>query len=133
MVAHYPSMETNKSAVDEKEHSSTTFPTSAMNDSSTFLRSGFCKNPKTKMHFTFLTAVPYFQIIPLFITITHRKYTNLYYGYDSTAFCLVKSEDELQIRKRYIIYGKVSKSKTYFIESYGHEQIEYKKLCHMLL
>ena len=102
-------------------------------ESSTFLRSCRCPETPTKMQFNFLTCSQFNEVKIFFITITKKKFSNVYYGYDSTSFCLVRYGYELKPGQRYIIYGKLSKLKLYFIDCICAEEIVYKDLCYFLV
>lgn len=102
-------------------------------ESSSFLKSIFCSSAKTTMQFNFIIKTPLNEIRVFYITITKKRFENIYYGYDSTAFCIIRYSGELNIGSRYIMYGKLSKLKTYFLDCLETELIEYKKLCYMIL
>lgn len=106
---------------------------SIFKDSSTFLRGYVCKNVKTKIDFNFINVSEHNTILGFFITIFKAKSQNIYYGFDSTAFCIVKSNKKLILNLRYLIYGKLSKKKYYFIDLLEAEPIYYKELCYWLL
>lgn len=106
---------------------------SMFKDTSSFLRGQVCQNARTRLHFNFITASAFNEIKIFYITITRKKYSNIYYGYDSTAFCLVRHEKELRVGVRYVAYGKLSKLKLYFIDCMEACEIEYRELCQFLL
>lgn len=102
-------------------------------ESSTFLRSKFLPKPSTRLFFNFILCSPQNQIRTFFITIIKKKFPNIFYAYDSSSFCLLKSTRNLQNGKRYLVYGKLTKNKYYFLESMKEEEIDYKELCYSLL
>lgn len=106
---------------------------SVFKDSSTFLRGDVCKSSKTSVSFNFLTQSLHGIVMPFFITITRKRFPNVYYGYDSTAFCIIRCEAPLKLGVRYTIYGKLSKIKMYFIDCMEATPVDYKELCYWLL
>lgn len=102
-------------------------------ESSTFLKSKNVPRPTPHVFFNFVISSPLNQIKLFFITVIRKKYSNVFYGYDSSSFCLLKCERNLKKGKRYMIYGKLSKNKLYFLECLKEEEIDYKELCYMLL
>ncbi|ORD96347.1 hypothetical protein HERIO_1727 [Hepatospora eriocheir] len=67
------------------------------------------------------------EFLCYFITVTQKRSNRHYFGYDSSAFCIILTNDELEINERYSIYGKVRFKGVYFIESYYIEKIDYKE------
>ncbi|KAI4291493.1 hypothetical protein PAPHI01_0767 [Pancytospora philotis] len=102
-------------------------------DASTFLRSGACSAAKTSLSFNFVALSPLDIVLPFFISITRQRFSNIYYGYDSTAFCIVRSTEPLEPGVRYIVYGKLSKGKRFFLDSMKATVVDYKELCYWLL
>lgn len=100
---------------------------------STFLKDPACQNVLPHFDFNFIATTEHNVIKPFFITITAQRFSNVYYAYDSTAFCIVKYNKHLDKGKRYIIYGKVSKLNLYFVECLGADEICYKNLCYSLI
>lgn len=89
--------------------------------------------PSTRVHFNFLVISPLKQVAIFYLTVIKKKFPNIYYGYDSTAFCLIKCNSLLESGKRYIIYGKLSKNKLFFVDCLSFEELDYRSLCYMLL
>lgn len=67
------------------------------------------------------------------ITIIKKKFPNIYYGYDSTAFCLIKSQFTLKNNKRYQIYGSLTKNKLFFLDAIKADLLDYKVLLYNIL
>lgn len=103
------------------------------NESSTFLKSKRIPLPLTKIFFNFVLTSELNEIRVFFITIIKKKFSNVYYGYDSSSFCLLKCPRRLEKGERYLIYGKLTKNKLYFLECMKEEKINYKELCYMIL
>lgn len=101
------------------------------NERSTIIRQS--GTPPSKIHFNFLITSAFRQVKIFFITIVKKRFPNIYYGFDSTAFCLLKYSKRLVQNRRYIVYGTLSKNKLYFIDCLKADEIDYKKLCYMLL
>lgn len=102
-------------------------------ESSTFLKSNLLPKPSTRLFFNFILCSPFDQIRTFFITIIKKKFPTVFYAYDSSSFCLLKSERNLEKGRRYLIYGRLNKNKYYFLESIKEEEIDYKELCYSLL
>jgi hypothetical protein len=106
---------------------------SSMKESSTFLRGPLCRNAKTTHTFLFLVEAPLDTVSVFYVTVTRKKFENVYCGYDSTAFCLVRSTLPLVPGQRYVIYGRLSRIKTFFLDSLNAEPLRYLDLCYCLL
>jgi hypothetical protein len=102
-------------------------------ESSTFLRSKRCPEPQSRIGFNFITVSPLSEIRVFFVTVTRRKFPTVYYGFDSTAFCLLRYAGRLQKDRRYMIYGRLTKNKYYFIDCIDVKEIVYRDLCYLLL
>jgi len=89
--------------------------------------------PRTQIIMNFLASVELSTICGLFLTITRKKYKNVYYGYDSSAFCLIRTLEELVIDKEYHVYGRVMKRKFYFVDCIAVKEIDYREVCSMIL
>ncbi|ELA41013.1 uncharacterized protein VICG_01972 [Vittaforma corneae ATCC 50505] len=103
------------------------------NESSTFLRSKHLPRPHTQIFFNFILASPLNEVRAFFITVIKKKYPNVFYAYDSSSFCLLKCNRNLKKGQRYVVYGKLTKNRLYFLESLKEEEVDYKELCYMLL
>lgn len=100
--------------------------------------SSFLKNIKlpalhTQIRFNFLIHSSLGEIRTFLITIIKKKFPNVFYAFDSTSFCLLRSERTLKRNQRYLVYGKLSKNRYFFLESLREEEINYKELCYMLI
>lgn len=102
-------------------------------ESSTFLRSAKVPEPPTKHFFNFIEYSRHDIMLSFYVTISRKKFQNIYYGYDSTSFCLVRSTYPLAINRRYIIYGRLSKARLYFLDSTAVEELDYKAFCYSLV
>lgn len=101
------------------------------NQKSSFIKQS--ETPPSKIYFNFLISSSFNQVKIFYITIIKKKFPNIYYGFDSTAFCLLKYKNNLEQNKRYLIYGTLTKNKLYFIDCLKVEDVDYKRLCYMLL
>jgi len=106
---------------------------SIYNDSSTFLNSKRLPRPATHVFFNFVLSSPLNDIRLFFITVIRKKFPNVFYGYDSSSFCLLRCDRDLKKGKRYLIYGRLTKNRLYFLECLREEEIDYKELCYMLV
>lgn len=102
-------------------------------DRSSFLQGVVCQNFPTRMSFSFIACCVYDEVRPFFVTITARKSRTVFYGHDSTASCIIRCEDSLRIGTRHILYGKLSKINSFFMDCLGAEALDYKVVCHWLL
>lgn len=100
---------------------------------STFLKNRKTTHAHTRIRFNFLNTSPMSEIRTFLITIIRKKFPNIFYAFDSTSFCLLRSERDLKRNQRYLIYGKLSKNKFFFLESLKEEEINYKELCYMIV
>lgn len=100
---------------------------------STFLRSKHLPKAPTKLTYNFILSSELNIVSIFFITVTMKKFPNVFYAYDSTSFCLLRSERNLKKGQRYIVYGKLTKRKFFFLESLKEIEIDYKELCYMLV
>ena len=106
---------------------------STLKEPSTFLNGPLCHRAKTTHTFSFILYAELNRIGVFYVTITHERFKNVFYGYDYTTFCIIHSNDRLILNKRYIIYGKVTKIKQYFIEALNTEPFIAKDMAYMLL
>ncbi|KAM0679589.1 hypothetical protein GINT2_002218 [Glugoides intestinalis] len=119
---------------DDIENSSISVAQSSFyREASTFLKSKYLPKPRTSVCYNFIGTSALNKVMVFFITVTKKRFPNIYYAYDSTSFCLVRSERALKSKQRYIIYGKLTKNRFFFLESLKEEEIDYKELCYMLL
>ena len=102
-------------------------------ESSSFLKNIKLSQLHTRIRFNFLVTSSLGEIRVFLITIIKKKFPNIFYAYDSTSFCLLRSERNLKNKQRYLIYGKLSKNKFFFLDSLKEEDINYKELCYMLI
>jgi len=106
---------------------------SIFKESSSFLRGQVCSSARTRMGFSFIVRAPCDEVRAFFVVVTRRRFGSIFYGYDSTAFCIVRFRGELRAGVRYILYGRLSRLRTYFIDCLAAEQIDYRDLCRWLL
>lgn len=114
---------------DSKDSESSSF----YQERSSFLKSRKIQQAQMKIRFNFIVTSPLNEIRTFLITITKKKFPNVFYGYDSTSFLLVRCERDLKKSHRYLIYGKLSKNRFYFLECLKEEKVDYKSLCYMLI
>ncbi|KAL6121599.1 hypothetical protein NUSPORA_01465 [Nucleospora cyclopteri] len=86
-----------------------------------------------KYVFNFLIENKFDLVLPYFVYIRRQRNAYVYYGYDASSFVIVKSLENLQINKRYILYGKLQKGKFYYLESIKKNDIDFNKLLNKLI
>lgn len=102
-------------------------------ESSSFLKNLKLPQLNTRIQFNFLVSSSLGEIRIFLITIIKKKFPNIFYAFDSTSFCLLRTERNLKKHKRYLIYGRLSKNKFFFLDCLREEEINYKDLCYMLI
>lgn len=84
--------------------------------------------PKTKYTFNFISFSEPEVIKLFFISISDSKPNGIYYGYDASAECIVVSFIQLEVGKRYGIYGRLRKGKV--VHCIKAEELCYRTLCY---
>ena len=68
--------------------------------------------PKTRLRFNFISTSRHSIIKLFFITISYSKPNGVYYGFDASERCVVISSIQLEVGRRYEIYGRLRKERT---------------------
>lgn len=86
--------------------------------------------PKTRITFNFLKTAILNVVKQFFITVSHAKPNGIYYGFDASERCVILSPIQLDVGKRYSIYGRLRRRKILYLECIKIQNMNYKNLCY---
>lgn len=115
---------------------SSSVDTSLIDDITVLLESSFTLQStkylekKTCFVFHYVRLSNLNTLYPFMVTVVKRIGHGIYSGYDTSTYCLVKTEKCMAPGIRYLVYGKVRKTQLYIIHADKVEPVDYKKLCY---
>lgn len=127
---------------DSDMHSATAQPpassvdTSLIDDITVLLESSFTLQStkylekKTCFVFHYVRLSKLNIVYPFMVTVLRRVGHRSYSGYDNSTYCLVVTERCMVPGTRYMVYGKVRKTRLYIVHAEKVEPVDYKKLCY---
>ncbi|ADM12588.1 uncharacterized protein Eint_110880 [Encephalitozoon intestinalis ATCC 50506] len=86
--------------------------------------------PRTRIAFNFISTCEHGVVKLFFVTVTHAKSDQEYYGLDASDNCVIVSSDKLETGKRYEIYGRLEGGTPKTLHCVEIREICYRRLCY---